>query len=138
MRRVLIDSSYWIALRDKRDPRMGTALRIAHWLVEVRAALVVTPFIFAETQAYYSRVPIIRQLIIRDFWNNPLVTFEQPSFQDQEQAVEILKQHDDKSYSFADTVSFVVMQRLRVKEVVSFDRHFVQFGGFTVIDGKSL
>jgi hypothetical protein len=29
------------------------------------------------------------------------------------------------------------MLRLRIQQVVTFDHHFQQFGGFTVIDGSS-
>ncbi len=100
--------------------------------------MVVTPFIFAESQAYFCRVPEIRRQVIRDFWENRAVVFEQPSYQDQEQAVNILREHEDKTYSFADAISFTVMQRLGLQEVVTFDRHFSQFGSFTVIDGSSL
>jgi predicted nucleic acid-binding protein len=106
--------------------------------VQNRCALVVTPFIFAESQAFFCRVPELRELIIRDFWANALVHFEQPTFQDQMKAVEILKQQRDKSYSFADAISFVVMTRLHIEEVATYDSHFKQFGQFNVIDGSDL
>lgn len=138
MRRIFADSAFWIGLREKGDPFHKRSREIARWLVDNRCLLVVTPFIFGETQAYFCRIPEIRDLVIRDFWSNPLVNFEQPTFQDQKQAVEILKQHKDKTYSFADAVSFVVMLRLGVTEVATFDRHFQQFGQFKVIDGSSL
>jgi uncharacterized protein len=138
MRRVFADSSYWIGLRDKADPFHIRARKIAAWIVHNRYTLVVTPFIFAESHAFFCRVPELRELIIRDFWANALVHFEQPTFQDQTAAVEILKQQRDKSYSFADTASFVIMLRLRLEEVVTFDGHFRQFGRFTVIDGNAL
>lgn len=34
----------------------------------------------------------------------------------------------DKSYSFTDCTSFVVMQELRLKEALTTDRHFRQMG----------
>ena len=138
MRRVFVDSAFWIALRHQHDPNHVPARKIARWLLENRCILVVTPFIFAETQAFFCRLPQIRQTVIRDFWENRSVEFEQSTYQDQEQAVQILRRHRDKSYSFADAVSFVVMKRLGLQEVVTFDRHFYQFGGFVVIDGSKL
>jgi predicted nucleic acid-binding protein len=137
MRRIFVDSAYWIGLRDKGDPHHHISRKVAKWLVENRLYLVVTPFIFAETHAYFSRIPEIRELVIRDFWNNPIVNFEQPTFQDQTEALKILKQ-GDKTYSFADAVSFVVMSRLGLQDVVTYDRHFRQFGKFNVIDGDSI
>jgi len=45
----------------------------------------------------------------------------------------LLRAHEDKSYSFCDALSFVVMERLRVKEAVAFDRHFRGYGGFMIL-----
>lgn len=137
-KRVFADSAFWIGLRDKQDPFHSYSLRIRKWIVENRALLVISPFIFAETQAYFSRVPEISALVIRDFWENPIVQLEQPTYDDQKKAVEILKHHTDKSYSFADAVSFIIMLRLGLVEVLTFDRHFHQFGRFHVIDGKHI
>ncbi len=138
MRRIFADSAYWIGLRDKAGPFHARSRKIATWLVHNRYSLVVTPFIFAESHAFFCRVPELRELIIRDFWANALVHFEQPTLQDQKRAVEILKHQRDKTYSFADAISFVVMERLRLNEVATFDEHFRQFGQFTVIDGSDL
>ena len=138
MRRVFADSAYWIALRNRNDPFHSRARKIAASLIQNRCAIVVTPFVFAESYAFFCRVREIRELVIRDFWKNPLVTIEQATFQDQGAAVEILSEHDDKSYSFADAVSFVIMNRLRLQEVATFDNHFRQFGHFSVLDGSSL
>src|SRR5690606_28223354 len=124
MRRVFVDSAYWIGLRNKADPHHLRSRKIGAWLVQNRCTLVVTPFIFAESHAFFCRVPEIREMIIRDFWANALVHFEQPSYQDQTKAVEILKKYRDKTYSFADAVSFVIMARLGLEEVVTFDGHF--------------
>jgi predicted nucleic acid-binding protein len=137
MKRVFVDSAYWIGLRDKGDPHYPASRRIARWLIDNRFFLVVTPFIFAETHAYFCRIPELREMVIRDFWENPIVSFEQPSYQDHTEAVKILAQRD-KCYSFADAVSFVVMQRLGLRDVVTYDRHFVQFGKFNVIDGTQI
>jgi uncharacterized protein len=134
MRRILVDSAFWIAVRDTEDPRYDLANEIAEWLIHQRYTLVVTPFIFAETQAYFAREHDVKKFVIDDFWNNPTVKMEQPSYGDQIEAVDILRKFSDKTYSFADALSFVVMKRLHIREVVTFDRHFRQFGEFTVID----
>jgi uncharacterized protein len=134
MRRVLVDSAFWIAVRDTEDPRYDLANEIAEWLVQQRCTLVVTPFIFAEAQAYFSRELDIKDFVIADFWDNPAVIIEQPSYGDQVEAVAILRKFLDKTYSFTDALSFVVMKRLDINQVVTFDRHFRQFGEFTIID----
>ena len=74
------------------------------------------------------------QVVIRDFFENPILHYENPTIPDQHQALEILKNNRDKSYSFCDAVSFVVMERLGLKRVVTFDQHFEQFGNFEIIN----
>lgn len=44
----------------------------------------------------------------------------------------LIDRHQDKSYSYCDALSFVVMERLRIDVAASFDRHFRQYGKFTV------
>src|SRR5437868_6743836 len=136
MKKVFADSGYWIGLRDKNDACYHRSRKIAQWVVENRCYLVVTPFLFAEVQAYFCRVPEIREMVIRDLWENRVLTIEQPTFEDQKKAVEHLKTHRDKSYSFADAVSFIIMERLRLTEAISFDQHFAQYGKFTTIYGS--
>lgn len=137
MRKIFADSSYWIGLRDKRDECHLSCRKIATWVVAKQCRLVVTPFIFGETYAYFSRAKEIRNLVIRDFWENPVVQFEQASYQDQQVAVEILKDNHDKTYSFADAISFTIMSRVELNDVITFDRHFRQFEKFNVIDGEA-
>jgi uncharacterized protein len=47
-------------------------------------------------------------------------------------ATAIIRQYDDKAFSFTDAASFAVMQRLGIRHAFTFDRHFQQFG-FSVL-----
>ena len=47
---------------------------------------------------------------------------------DEERAWQIIKQHDDKDYSYVDATSFAVMERLNLKRAFAFDKHFEQYG----------
>ena len=51
---------------------------------------------------------------------------------DEERAKQILFQYDDKDFSFADAISFAVMERLAIGLAFTFDRDFAQYG-FTVL-----
>jgi predicted nucleic acid-binding protein len=48
--------------------------------------------------------------------------------QNEERAKLILYRYADKEFSFADAISFVVMDRLGIRHAFTFDRHFSQYG----------
>jgi predicted nucleic acid-binding protein len=137
-RQILADAAFWIARRDQRDENHGAAVKITEQLLRDRTRLVITPLIFAEAHAYFSRAIILRERFIADCWKNPVVRMEQPTFEDQQNAIEILLNHKDKTFSFCDAVSFSLMLRLQIHRAVTFDDHFRQFGSFEVIDQGSI
>ena len=52
---------------------------------------------------------------------------------DEALAISILREHQDKTYSFCDALSFMVMERLGVTEAMAFDRHFREYGKLTIL-----
>jgi uncharacterized protein len=133
MNRVFIDASFWIVYRDEDDARNPDAKRILTELFKRRTQFVITFPVVCEIHAYFTRLPLKRSQILKDFWNNPLVSIEDVSHQDQETAIELLQTHRDKNYSLCDATSFVVMRRMRVQRALSVDNHFRQFGEFEII-----
>ena len=51
---------------------------------------------------------------------------------DERRARAIIEQYQDKAFSYCDTVSFAVMERLDIPEAIAFDEHFRQYGQLTV------
>lgn len=45
----------------------------------------------------------------------------------------MFQEYRDKAWSFTDCVSFVVIERLEIRQAIAFDRHFSQFGGVEVL-----
>ncbi len=45
----------------------------------------------------------------------------------------LVRSHGDKDYSLCDALSFVVMERMRLKEAIAFDRHFREYGRFVLL-----
>ena len=131
--RVLLDASFWIALRDQREPQFAKAQAVARQLFKEKVQLVITPFILAEVHAYFSRSPHLTLQILNDFENNPVMCCESLTSADQREAIAILRKHRDKAYSFCDAVSFALMRRLGIRQAASFDDHFRQFGEFEII-----
>lgn len=132
-RRVFLDASFWIARRDPQEARHRESLVILERLVKQKASFVSTSLVFAEIHARFSRSRILREVVIRDFWRNPLLHLEQPAHADYEAALNLLSEFQDKAFSFCDAVSFVLMRRLKVREAAAFDDHFDQMGEFEVL-----
>jgi hypothetical protein len=130
---VLLDASFWIALRDAREPWHSQARRAAELLLRQHTRFVFTSFILAETHAYFSRSALMRQQILDDAEKNPALKWEPVQRNDEIEALALLRQHRDKEYSLCDAISFMVMQRLDIHRAASFDNHFRQFGGFEIV-----
>lgn len=132
--RVFLDSSFWIAFRDARQTQHAAArARIAD-LFRARTQFISTTFVFAETHATFARSQRIRETIIADFWENPLLHLAEVTDADHRAAIALLRRHADKSYPFCDAISFVIIRRLAIGRVAAFDEHFRQFGGFEILD----
>ncbi|HZV35595.1 MAG TPA: PIN domain-containing protein [Verrucomicrobiae bacterium] len=130
---LFLDSSFWVVYRDEEELRHQEANRIMNRCLRERLQFVTTWPVFCEIHANFSRNTKQRELILKDFWQNPLILLEQTSPQDHGNALEILRSHRDKTYSLCDALSFAVMRRLGIRRVASFDRHFKQFGEFDIV-----
>jgi predicted nucleic acid-binding protein len=53
--------------------------------------------------------------------------------EDVHRAWEVFRTYSDKSWSFTDCVSQVVMERLGIQTAFAFDKHFRQFGTVQVV-----
>ena len=132
-RSVFLDASFWIVYRDECEVRHPVARQTVIELFRQRARLVTTFPVVCEIHAYFSRHRRKRELILNELWNNPILLIEEVSSKDQEMAVSLLRAQTDKSYSLCDALSCVVMRRLKIKQVASFDDHFRQMGEFEII-----
>jgi predicted nucleic acid-binding protein len=131
---VLLDASFWIALRDAREPWHQRARRATEQLLRNRTRLVFTSFVLAETHAYFSRSAALRAQILDDAEQNPTLIWEPVLPSDETHAVVLLRQHRDKQYSLCDAISFVLMRRLGIARAATFDGHFRQFGEFEIVE----
>jgi uncharacterized protein len=133
---VFLDASFWIDFRDEEALPHSLACRTVADLFRQRVRMVTTLPVICEIHAYFTRSRVARETVLKELCANPIVTIEDVSLQDQTEALNILRKHRDKDYSLCDALSFVVMRRLRVARVLSFDDHFRQFGEFEVIPNR--
>jgi predicted nucleic acid-binding protein len=130
-RAVLWDSSAVVALLDGTDAYHAAAGVIAERLSTDARPSVMTNYLEVETHALLlnrlGRGTAREWLLCRAL---PLV---RALPDDEQRAKEILARYGDKDFSLCDAISFAVMERLGVRTVFSFDRHFLQYGRFEVL-----
>lgn len=126
MRLVFVDTSGIVAAMNAKDGHHEKAKAIFRKLAGNGCALVVTNYVRAETHALLlARAG--RELALR-FLEEESWAVEWVEPEDEKIAMEILRRYKDKEFSLTDAISFAVMERLGIKETVSFDRHFSQYG----------
>jgi predicted nucleic acid-binding protein len=131
--RIFMDSSFWILLRDDKEPGHRRVVDVMRRVLGERGELVVTEMVLAETHAYFCRSPFRSLQILDDFENNRAIHSEPVGPSDVREAIQLLRRQRDKTWSFCDAISFVVMRRLGIRKAASADRHFRQIGEFEVI-----
>jgi predicted nucleic acid-binding protein len=55
------------------------------------------------------------------------------SREDEQKAMRIILDYRDKAFSYCDATSFAVIERLRIRDVMAFDRHLRQYGKFELL-----
>lgn len=126
MARVLVDTSAIYALIDRNDTCHQAAKSRLKSLREARAEPILTNFIVAESHSLLLArlgASTARRWLLTNLWSVERVTAE-----DEDTAKDIIKSFVDKTFSYTDATSFAAMERLFIKEVFAFDRHFQQYG----------
>ena len=136
MRRVFVDSGGFFALLAAEDSFHDHARSLFLRANEERWRLATTNAVVVETYSLLlvrSRGGRRSALTFLVMVSDDAYHVERVRKRDDERAIALLRVHEDKSYSLCDALSFVVMERLRIKEAVAFDRHFRAYGRFTVL-----
>ena len=134
MKLALVDSSAFLALEDRSAREHHRTLASMQDLVRRGFGLLTTNFLFDEAYTLIlSRLGRARAVS----WGvklkqSTLVQLTRVTEEHEDVAWKIVLAHEDKDYSYTDATSFAVALNLGIVDVLALDRHFVQFGGFTV------
>jgi uncharacterized protein len=132
-RRVFVDSSVYLALLDQDDEHHRPATQLLHQLAQERYRQFTTNVLLIESHALILSVLGRAQAaqFLKDMQeSNTVIVRVRAS--DEARAKQILFQYEDKDFSFADAISFAVMERFGIRLAFTFDRDFAQYG-FTVL-----
>jgi uncharacterized protein len=132
-RRIFVDSSAYLAMLDEDDEHHREATQLLNQLAQARYRQYTTNVLLIEAHALILSVLGRTQAaqFLKDMQESNTVVIRARA-SDEERAKQILFQYDDKDFSFADAISFAVMERLDIRLAFTFDRDFAQYG-FTVL-----
>ncbi|HEX9269537.1 MAG TPA: PIN domain-containing protein [Candidatus Limnocylindria bacterium] len=123
-----VDTSFWIAFRNLRDPMHAESLRVLR--AAATAELVTSNHVRGETWTYL-RAKVGHRAAV-DFLDATERTHRlaivSVSGELEGEALVWLRRHDERPYSFVDATSFAVMRSLGITEALTFDRDFAAAG----------
>ena len=122
-----VDTGFWVALLVPRDQHHAEATTIWH---ENSDLLLCSNHVVGETWTFLRRRAshsvAVNFLDALDRSPRVAVVHADPEVEDE--ARRWLRRHDERAYSFVDAVSFEIMRRRRLSEVLAFDGDFVAAG----------
>jgi predicted nucleic acid-binding protein len=130
--RIFIDTSALYSFINVKDPDHR---KVENFLINFKGKVYITNYIFDEIvtlvlarvgheKAVYVGNILRRSPQVEKVWVTP---------SDEKYAWELFISRKDKSYSFTDCTSFVVMKRIKIKNCIALDGHFRQEGFEEVI-----
>ena len=136
MKTVFVDTSGFAGLLVGRDASHERAValfeqaRNEHWQLLTTNGVVMECYSLLLIRARDGRRGALAFL---DALARDRVLVERVRAEDEARAIALLRAHEDKTYSLCDATSFVVMQRLGISDAIAFDRHFREYGAFTIL-----
>ena len=130
LKRMFVDTAGWMMTADGSDPQHSAAVVARDTWLKRGGILLTTDFVLDET------LTLLRVRLGLDsaerWWDqvesSPRVSWEWIDPERAEKARRWFFRWRDKSFSFTDCTSFVVMKELRIRSALTSDHHFVQAG----------
>jgi predicted nucleic acid-binding protein len=130
MKGLFVDTAGWMSCADENDPAHGRAMAARDQWLEQGGLLVTTDYIVDET------LTLLRMrlgLPAAEAWwrqieGSTRIRWEFIGLDRADAARAFFFRCRDKDFSFTDCTSFTVMRELKIREVLTTDRHFAQIG----------
>lgn len=134
MKALFVDTAGWMAMADAAEPAHGDARAARDGWLRTGGVLISTNFVQDET---LTLLRIRLGIDAAEQWwtrvaQSPRLRWEAIDAQRTERALAWFFKWRDKSFSFTDCSSFVVMRELRIRQALTTDHHFRQAGFETV------
>jgi predicted nucleic acid-binding protein len=129
MRLIFADTSYWIALFDRKDQNHKCSVKLSVGLKSSR--IIVSDFVVFETITFLNtsvKNHSLAMLFLDFIYEQDNIEVIEIGSELKEKSLQVFKDYYDKDFSFTDCSSFALMAFLSIKNAVSFDKHFSQIG----------
>ena len=130
MTSIFIDTSTFLAFLRKKDINHNRAVDTLDKIVHQDFKVIITDYILDETytglltRVSFQAAMQFDKLLRTGSWKIELITAERFA-----KAQEVFRRYNkDKTWSFTDCTSWVVMKELKIKKVFTFDKNFEQMG----------
>ncbi len=130
MKKAFVDTSFWIALYDKRDKYHLRAKNLTKTIKKEKIFLITTDYIFCETLNFvlYHNGAELAKIIGEKILASEIIELEDLSKEDKQISWEIFQRHCYLNLSFTDCTSFAFMRNKNINLAFSFDSHFKKMG----------
>jgi uncharacterized protein len=129
---TFVDTGGWYAIMVSTEPRHR---KVLDWLNASSGPLITTDYVIDETLTLLrSRGEATRAVRFgrRIFdLSSHRVHYLRPD--EIRRAWEVFRDQPEREWSFTDCTSKVVIERLHIKQALTFDHHFTEFGTLTLI-----
>ena len=129
MKQIFVDMFYWVALINKKDNWHKRVIEVTSTLKNVE--IVTTDEVLIEVLNFLSAIVLLRRRTVQfvdDIMQNPHIKVIPQNRESFLEVFNLYRRRLDKEYSLTDCISMTVMQRLKINEVLTHDKHFKQEG----------
>ena len=130
---IFVDSSAYLSRYLAGDKHHASSLDFWKNLEAERQILATSNFVLDETFTLLGRKAEYPFAVIKakTIYASHSLNILRPNEEDERQALEYFEKYADQKIAFTDCVSFVLMKKMRIGQVFTYDRHF-EFAGFRV------
>jgi uncharacterized protein len=130
MQSVFADTSYWIALANKRDESHAIAIRVSKDLGPLR--ILTTEEVLTEFLNYFCGMGSTwrreADKLVQKITENPNISLLPQTRGSFTSGLQLYRKREDKSYSLTDCISMEQMRAHRLTRALTADHHFEQEG----------